>query len=113
MNGMHRHTGKALDGSAHLRQSIGDILSTPIGTRVMRRDYGSRLFDLIDAPINTATASACASAVGDALAKWEPRFRHRQTTVTAISTGRLSLVVHGVIVDSGATLALPLDISAR
>ena len=55
MIGMSRETGTALDGNAHLAQSIGDILSTPLGARVMRRDYGSDLPDLIDRPLNGET----------------------------------------------------------
>ena len=47
MTGMDRETGKSLSGIEHLRQSIRDILTTPIGSRVMRRDYGSRLFELL------------------------------------------------------------------
>lgn len=34
---MNRSTGAALATSAHISQSIGDILTTPIGSRVMRR----------------------------------------------------------------------------
>jgi phage baseplate assembly protein W len=51
MNGMDNLTGKSLADLAHLRQSIADILTTPIGSRVMRRDYGSRIFQRIDAPL--------------------------------------------------------------
>ena len=47
---MHRHTGEGISGTAHLRQSVFDILQTPTGSRVMRRDYGSTLFTLIDQP---------------------------------------------------------------
>lgn len=43
MLGTDANTGKALEGMAHLRQSIRDILGTPLGSRVMRRDYGSEL----------------------------------------------------------------------
>ena len=43
LSGMDASTGQPLTGSAHLVQSIRDILTTPIGSRVMRRDYGSRL----------------------------------------------------------------------
>lgn len=49
---MDRTTGKTLSGIRHLRQRIADVLTTPIGTRVMRRDYGSRIFELIDNPTN-------------------------------------------------------------
>ncbi len=52
MRGMSNKTGKELEGIEHLKQSIIDILTTPIGSRIMRREYGSRLFELIDRPIN-------------------------------------------------------------
>jgi phage baseplate assembly protein W len=54
MIGLDASTGKQLSGMAHLRQSVRDILTTPIGTRVMRRDYGSRLYRLVDATMNDA-----------------------------------------------------------
>lgn len=39
MNGISATTGRPLSGIDHLRQSIRDILTTPIGSRVMRRLY--------------------------------------------------------------------------
>ena len=54
MLGINAQTGQPLAGIDHLRQSIRDILTTRIGTRVMCRDYGSRLPTLIDNPISTA-----------------------------------------------------------
>ncbi len=68
-------TGKPLSGIDHLRQSIIDILSTRIGTRVMRHGYGSRVAELIDAPANNAFAVALYAAVAEALDKWESRFK--------------------------------------
>ena len=58
MSGLNRHTGRAVEGLAHLSQSIADILTTPIGTRVMRRDYGSELPFLLDQPTNGITQIA-------------------------------------------------------
>ncbi|MGD7246543.1 GPW/gp25 family protein, partial [Ralstonia pseudosolanacearum] len=52
MTGMNSSTGRAIADRPHLAQSIGDILTTPIGSRVMRRDYGSEVPDLIDQPLN-------------------------------------------------------------
>ena len=43
MAGMARTTGAALDGLEHIKQSVLDILSTPVGTRAGRREYGSGL----------------------------------------------------------------------
>ncbi|MCS6520867.1 hypothetical protein NYA10_29720, partial [Burkholderia thailandensis] len=52
MIGMNARTGRAIAGQAHIEQSVADILFTPLGTRVMRRDYGSLLPELIDGPVN-------------------------------------------------------------
>ena len=72
---MNSSTGKAISGVAHLRQSIADILTTPIGSRVMRRTYGSLVPQLIDHPDNIATQVRVYAAVASALMCWEPRFR--------------------------------------
>ncbi|MDR1229696.1 MAG: GPW/gp25 family protein [Azoarcus sp.] len=52
--GMDAETGRTTSDLAHVRQSIRKILTTPIGSRVMRRGFGSRLSDLVDAPLNEA-----------------------------------------------------------
>jgi len=71
--GMDRQTGAQLSGDAHLAQSIWDIVTTPLGARPMRRDYGSLLFELVDRPLNGATQLLCIMAVAMAIARWEPR----------------------------------------
>ncbi len=75
MPGTNSETGKELTGLAHLHQSVRDILTTPIGTRVMRREYGSRLFELVDAPLTPGTLTEIYAAAQDALRRWEPRLR--------------------------------------
>ncbi|MFA5495173.1 MAG: GPW/gp25 family protein [Porticoccaceae bacterium] len=72
---MNATTGRRIDGLDHLRQSVRDILTTPVGTRVMRRDYGSLLPDLIDQPLNDATLLRAYAATVMALLRWEPRLR--------------------------------------
>lgn len=68
MIGVDASTGKPLSDLDHLRQSLRDILTTRIGTRVMRRDYGSRIPDLIDRPITPRLAVELYAAVAEALA---------------------------------------------
>ncbi len=46
--GMNSHTGLSISEADHIRQSVRDILLTPVGSRVMRREYGSLLSALID-----------------------------------------------------------------
>jgi phage baseplate assembly protein W len=75
MRGTNARTGKILSGLAHLRQSIRDILTTPLGSRVMRRNYGSRLFDLVDNPLNEQTLVELFAATAEALIRWEPRLQ--------------------------------------
>ena len=71
---MDKANGKKItDEAAHIRQSIADILQTPIGSRIQRRDYGSILPLLIDRPISHGLALQIASASIVALQKWEPR----------------------------------------
>lgn len=82
MLGMDRITGLELGGNAHLGQSIADILSTPIGTRVMRRDYGSMLPDLIDQPANPITRQLVFAATAVAIGRWEPRIVIRRVGVS-------------------------------
>ncbi|MCL2020931.1 MAG: GPW/gp25 family protein [Betaproteobacteria bacterium] len=72
---MDCETGVPLEELEHIRQSVAKIVTTPIGTRVMRRDYGSRVPDLIDAPINARVRLLVMAATATALIKWEPRIR--------------------------------------
>jgi phage baseplate assembly protein W len=96
MIGLDRSSGRALDGNAHLSQSIGDILSTPIGARVMRRDYGSMLPDLIDQPANPVTRQLMFAATAVALSRWEPRLKLTRVTVsTDNQDGRLAIDIEG------------------
>lgn len=87
MSGMSRHTGEAIDDDAHLAQSIADILTTPLGSRVMRRDYGSRLPDLIDAPMNGETLVDVFAATAEAIDRWEPRLILTRVQVTSVTPG--------------------------
>ncbi len=92
---MNRNTGKNLTGVDHLRQSIIDILTTPIGSRVMRRDYGSRLYELVDAPINRSTLVDIYAAVAHALMLWEPRFELTRVQVESIDIAKVQIYIEG------------------
>lgn len=95
MIGMSRHTGARLGGMDHLRQSVADILSTPLGSRVMRRDYGSLLPELVDQPNNDATRVRVYAATAAALMRWEPRIRVQRVSVQQASSAgsRQALVI--------------------
>lgn len=71
--GMNAATGKHMEETEHIRQSIRDILTTRMGTRCMRRHYGSIVPELIDQPTNPATQLRLMSASVMAIIRWEPR----------------------------------------
>ncbi len=85
--GMSRTNGQLLDQDKHLRQSIHDILTTPLGTRLMRREYGSLLPFLIDAPANDATRLKLMAATATALIRWEPRIKVSKVSLSLINDG--------------------------
>lgn len=82
MKGMNAKTGRWIDGVAHLGQSIGKCLTTALRTRIARRQFGSQLVDLIDAPNNPATRVRLYAAVATVLMKYEPRLRITRVTLT-------------------------------
>ena len=80
---MHRLTGtKITDESEHIQQSILDILLTAKGSRIMRRDYGSNLYKLLDRPISSALLLQISAACVMALKVWEPRIQVTSFKVT-------------------------------
>lgn len=95
MIGLSRITGQRIDKDDHLTQSITDILTTPKGSRVMRRNYGSRLPELIDAPMNGETVVDLFMATAEALDAWEPRLRLRRVEILPKSAGAMALRLTG------------------
>lgn len=98
MNGINAATGKRLSGAEHLKQSVKDILTTRIGTRIMRREYGSRLPELVDNPMNELLKVELFAATAEALARWEPRIRLDRVYLSDVnSDGGIALTLEGII----------------
>lgn len=66
---------------AKIQESILIILGTARGERIMRPEFGSRLHELVFAPINGSTRSLAANYVTEALVAWEPRIDVRHVVV--------------------------------
>ena len=90
----------------HLRQSITNILSTPIGSRIMRRDYGSRLFKRLDAPLTGELMAEIYADVVEALFSYEPRFEVTNVSVVSMDQGHLILDVTGKYLITGEDITL-------
>ena len=103
---MNVNNGKAISEIAHIKQSIANILTTPIGSRVMRRDYGSRLFERIDQPINGELIAEIYSDIVEAISTWEPRFEIEQVSVHSIEKGKITIDLIGNYLKSGEKITL-------
>ena len=93
--GLSASTYDAIGERAHIRQSLVDILTTPVGSRVLVRDYGSRLPALVDRPLNAQTRLDVMSATAEAVGRWEPRIRLSRVSVERAEAGRLEVGVFG------------------
>lgn len=78
------HTGsiRLTDGPADLDRSMAVVLSTAPGERVMRPEFGCRIWDLVFEPVTANLLGLMAQAVRDALAQWEPRVEVEDVTPT-------------------------------
>ena len=104
MIGVDRRTGQPLSGLDHLKQSIEDILTTPLGSRRMRPDYGSNLRRFVDLPVNEGWKSAVQAEVARALGRWEPRLRLERVVVTSVLDGQIGMTLTGEYLGSTAVM---------
>ncbi|MBD8236966.1 GPW/gp25 family protein [Pseudomonas fluorescens] len=108
---MNRETGAAMSELDHIGQGIADILTTRIGTRVMRREYGSLLPELVDHPFNDTTRLRVYAATVMALMRWEPRISlSRVQFLGANLQGQSVLELEGSVVDSNQPLSLSVPL---
>lgn len=109
--GMSRNDGQAISDTDHLRQSVRDILLTPQGSRLARREYGSLLSALIDQPQNPALRLQIMSAVYVALNRWEPRLTLDSITINGNFDGSMVVELTGHS-NNGAPVSLSVSTGA-
>ena len=97
LSGMNAKNGGRLSGVDHIRQSITDIVTTPVGSRVMRRNYGSLLPTLIDQPLNGATILRIYAATAAAVKLWELRIELKRVQLEKDNNGQICLMLDGVV----------------
>ena len=118
ISGMDRKTGKRLTGLDHVRQSIMDILTTPVGSRVCRREYGSRLIDLIDTAMNAAGRQAIFAASAIAIARFYPQIMLTSVDLQVAAGGTVAILLTGQErgtarrIDASIDLPLPYPLAA-
>ncbi|MDQ1397675.1 MAG: uncharacterized protein QOG64_2934 [Acidimicrobiaceae bacterium] len=78
------HTGSIAltSGAEDLDRSIRVVMATAPAERVMRPEFGCRIWDLLFEPVNANTLGLMAQAVREAVAQWEPRVEVEDVVVT-------------------------------
>lgn len=108
---MNRQTGGAISEREHISQSITDVLTTRIGTRIERREYGSLLPELVDHPFNDVTRLRVYAAAVMALMRWETRISlSRVRFVGADMQGQASIDLEGSMVNTNEPLSLSVPL---
>ncbi len=69
------HTGaiRLTEGAADIDRSMAVILATAPGERLMRPQFGCRIWELMFEPVTANLLGLMAHSVREALAQWEPR----------------------------------------
>ncbi|MFN3254055.1 MAG: GPW/gp25 family protein [Ilumatobacter sp.] len=60
-------------GVADIDSAIRMVLTTAPGERLMRPDFGCRIWEMLFEPINANTLGLMGEAVKEAIGRWEPR----------------------------------------
>lgn len=100
MAGIDRRTGAVIDNLASALQGVEVIFSTRLGERVMRREVGAGLIELIGQLLNADLMMVFQQLIIVAIDLWEPRFRVRRLLFEgSVEEIRLGTARFGVEVD--------------
>ncbi len=98
-------------GTDKLKQNIIHLLLTGIGERVMRRDYGGGLRELVHDPNNDALRAITQYQIARAIEQWEPRVQVQGVTIVQ-SDGELFIQLRYSIrqIQQPQNLSIPIGV---
>jgi hypothetical protein len=81
-------------GVEELDSAIRMVLITAPGERLMRPNFGCRIWELLFEPINANTIGLMAVAVREALGQWEPRVDVESVTIEPLAGADGKVLIH-------------------
>lgn len=97
MAGIDRRTGAVIDNLASAFQGVEVTLTTRLSSRVMRREFGAGVVDILGRAVTPSLFSTWMQLVATAIDIWEPRLPVRRILPTGsideIRTGRAGLLI--------------------
>jgi phage baseplate assembly protein W len=107
--GLNRDNGGTVTDEAHISQSVTDILTTPKGSRLMRRDYGSDIPALLDGSMNDALRLRVIAAIYESLTTWEPRITVSRVTVQPVEGAMTAVITGYTLTGNPISITTPLS----
>jgi phage baseplate assembly protein W len=86
------------DKKNQILESIRDILTTPKGTRIMRPEYGSRIFELLDRPLTPQTILDIIYETATSIARWEPRVKLIRVQIASVTSNSVKISLTGRLI---------------
>ncbi|HEX5935821.1 MAG TPA: GPW/gp25 family protein [Pseudorhizobium sp.] len=97
MAGIDRRTGAVIDNLTSAFQGVEVTLTTRLASRVMRREFGAGVVDILGRAITPSLFATWMQLVATAIDIWEPRFAVRRIVPTGstdeIRTGHAGLLI--------------------
>jgi len=87
MTGISRHTGQPISNLDSAFQGVEVALSTLLGSRVMRREFGGGVLELLGRLVRPSLFDAFRQLVATTIDLWEPRFSVRKVSLTGTVDG--------------------------
>lgn len=106
--GMNAKTGRAIYDINHLNQSVKDILTTPLVSRLMRLNYGSTIFEFLDSPAHNQSPIQLYAAIATALVRFEPRLQLTRIQISSQANGQSIIDIEGSQLVNGQRKAVSL-----
>ena len=84
-----------VDNEKAIRNSIYNIMTTPIGSRYRQPEYGSRLHQFVHEPSTSDSAFQLEALLVQSIARWKPRIQivRPETSVTPLVSGGFDIVI--------------------
>lgn len=108
-SGMDKNTGALITGVAYLRQRLYDVINTPLGSVPGARDFGSRLYELVDTNVDSDFYMAAYEHLAEAIsakANGLEDFRLSEMLVTRTAANHYTFQLTGTMLVNGEAVTL-------
>lgn len=110
--GTDRNTGRLISGVPYLWQRLSDVIATPVGSLVGRRDFGSRMFEVLDRNVDSGFYMDAFVRLAEAInnpANGLDDFRLSTMRVERPAEHHVEIYLSGYLLDGDSATAVDLE----